>query len=143
MVLIVIFLFYNVYLFKLNRDADFQNVVSRSQQLDADRNSEIVSITRATCSGGAGGAIVINCTIVNSGSVPVQIVRAWLQDQTITTLSVANASLLTQNIVLQPGVTKTPTFSVVLPGASATHSFVLQLVTSRANVATTPVPTST
>jgi flagellin-like protein len=134
MVLVVVFLYFNVYLYTLDRNKDFQDVVSRSQQLDADRTSEKVTISSANYTNGGGGAIVINCTLINSGSVPTQIVRLWLQDTSIPAPNVGNSSLLSGNFVLQPGVTKFQNFSVLLPGASSSDSFALRLVTSRANL---------
>ena len=137
MVLVVLFLYFNVYLFKLDRDKDFQDVVSRSQQLDADRSSEKVTISSASSEYGGGSAIVINCILVNNGSVPTQIVRVWLQDYNITAPNVGTNELWSQNIVLQPGVTKPQKFTVVMPsGALAADSFALRLVTSRANLIT-------
>ena len=68
MVLIVVFFYFNVYLYTLDRNKDFQDVVSRSQQLDADRGSEEATILNAACGDGGGGSIIITFTLINSGS---------------------------------------------------------------------------
>ncbi len=136
MVLVVVFLYFNVYLYTLDRNRDFQDVTSRSQQLDADRNSEKVTVLDASCTNGGGDSIVITCTLVNSGSVPTQIVRLWLQDNSFPAPNVGTVDLRSGNIILQPGVTKSQTFIVVLSGASSADSFALRLVTSRANIVT-------
>lgn len=137
MVLIVVFLYFNVYLFALDRNKDFQDVTSRSQQLDADRISEKVEILEASLTAGGGDSLIITCTLVNSGSVPTQIVRLWLQDNSFPTPIVGTTGLQSGNIVLPPGVTKSQTFGVILPGASSADQFALRLVTSRANIVTT------
>ena len=131
--MVVLFFFYNVYIFMLNRDADFQNVVSRTQQLDADRAAESLKIQFVTTDGGGDYPIIINCTLVNDGSVPIQVMRIWLRDLTIPSIPIANASLVSQNIVLKPGATIPATFTVNAPGALASHSFTMTLITSRAN----------
>lgn len=132
MVLVVMFLFYNVYMFMLNRDTDFQNIVSRSQQLDADRSAEILTIVNPAISGGNGFDLVVTCALVNSGSVPVQVVRLWLKDlSSPSNLPVATLSLLTRNIVLRPGASTTQSFTVAMQGAFASDTFSLTLVSSR------------
>ncbi len=134
MVLVVMFLFYNVYMFMMNRDTDLQNVTSRSQQLDADRNAEILTILNTATSGGSGFPIVVTCTIVNSGSVPVQIVRLWLKDlNSMSNLPAVNISLLNQNVVLQPGASTLRSFQVSMPGAFSSDTFALTLISSRGN----------
>ncbi len=134
MVLVVMFLFYNVYMFMMNRDTDLQNVTSRSQQLDADRNAEILTILNTATSGGSGFPIVVTCTIVNSGSVPVQIVRLWLKDlSSMSNLPAVNISLLNQNVVLQPGASTLRSFQVSMPGAFSSDTFALTLISSRGN----------
>jgi hypothetical protein len=135
MVLVVMFLFYNIYLFKLNRDNDLQNAVSRSQQLDADRAAESLKIQSATKTGGSGFPIVVTCILKDDGSVPIQVVRLWLKDSTTSSITAVNASLLSQNVVLQPGASKIQTFTVTVPGALSSDSFTLTLVTSRGNSA--------
>jgi len=135
MVLIVLYLYYNLYLFTLNRETDFQDVSSRSQQLDADRNSEKITISNVADSQ-AGTSLIISCTLTNSGSVAIQMVRLWLTDFTTTPSSVYNVGLQSSNIVLQPGQQKPETFTVTQFQGAATDSLALELVTSRANIAT-------
>jgi hypothetical protein len=134
MVLVVMFLFYNVYMFILGRDTDLQNVISRSQQLDADRNAETLTILNPAITGGIGFPLVINCTLVNTGSVPIQVVRLWLKDlNPMSNLPVVTVSLMNQNVVLQPGASTLRSFQVNLPGAFASDTFALTLVSSRGN----------
>ncbi len=134
MVLVVMFLFYNVYLFMMNRDTDLQNVISRSQQLDADRNAETLTILNTATSGGSGFPVVVTCTLVNSGSVPVQVVRLWLKDlNSMSNLPAVTISLMNQNVVLQPGASTLRSFQVSMPGAFSSDTFALTLVSSRGN----------
>lgn len=136
LVLVVMFLFYNVYMFSMTRDADYQNIVSRSQQLDADRAAESLRIQLASKTGGGNFPVVVTCTLVNDGSVPIQVVRLWLKDSK-PSISVVSVSLMSQNVVLQPGMSISRTFSVTVPGALGTDSFTLTLVTSRGKSVTT------
>ena len=132
LVLVVLFLFFNVYMFMLSRDTDFQNAASRSQQLDADRNAESITITDAQILPSGPDTIIITCTLINNGSVPVQIVRLWLLDSSMPPPNITNMSV---NIVMQSGIKRTSqSFIVSLPGALPTHLFALRLVTSRGNL---------
>jgi hypothetical protein len=135
LVLVVMFLFYNVYMFSLSRDADYQNIVARSQQLDADRAAESLRIQLASKTGG-GNTIAVTCTLVNDGPVPIQVVRLWLKDSK-PSINVVSVSLMSQNVVLQPGMSIQRTFSVTVPGGFGTDSFTLTLVTSRGKSVTT------
>lgn len=136
MILVVMFLFYNVYMFSLSRDADYQNIVSRSQQLDADRDAEKLTIQTATITGGGAFPFFIKCTLQNSGSVPIQVVRLWFKDLSATPAIVASLSVLSQNVVLQPGSLSNQTFTVTLSGALPTDFFSVTLISSRANPTT-------
>lgn len=136
MVLVVMFLFYNVYMFMHARDADYQNVVGRSQQLDADRAAESLKIQSVSKIGGSGFPIVVTCTLKNDGSVPIQVVRLWLKDSATSSMTAVNVSLLSQNVVLQPGASTLQIFPpVTVPGALSSDAFTLTLVTSRGNSA--------
>ncbi len=136
LVLVVMFLFYNVYMFSQSRDADYQDIVSRSQQLDADRNGEELTIQTATVTGGGAVPFVVRCTLLNSGSVPVQVVRLWFKDLTAAPAIVTSVSLLSQKVVLQPGSISNQTFTVTLSGALPTDFFSVTLISSRANPTT-------
>ncbi len=134
MVLVVMFLFYNVYMSMMSRDTDLQNIISRSQQLDADRNAEILTILNPATTGGGGFPIVVTCTLVNSGSVPIQVVRLWLKDlNSMSNLPAVTISLMNQNVVLQPGASALRSFQVSMSGAFPSDTFALTLVSSRGN----------
>lgn len=136
MVLVILFLYFNVFMFSLNRNTDFQDVVSRSEQLDADRNAEQVTITGIIITqGGQTGQLIVTCTLVNNGSVPVQMARLWVQDKSLPQNNVGNVALLTPPIALQPGSSVHETFPpVTISGSSVSDSFYLWLVTFRGNL---------
>jgi len=141
MVLVVLFLYFNVFMFTLNRDTDFQDVISRSEQLDADRNAEQVTITDVVITQDSqSGQLLITCMLVNNGSVPVQMARLWVQDNDLGQNNVGNVALFTPPILLQLGSRVRETFPpVTINGASASDKFYVWLVTFRGNSFSTTV----
>ncbi len=75
MVLVVMYLYFNVFMFIQSRNVAFQDVTSQSQQLDIDRSMERVRISNVTYPLGR-----IALTIKNIGPLPVQLVRMWVQN---------------------------------------------------------------
>jgi hypothetical protein len=138
MVLIILFFYFNVATFALNRNTDFQDAVSRSQQLDADRNAEHITIFGVSPSGGLNpGQLRFSATLINDGSVSVQFVRVWIQDYQLSgQVVISSFSLRSQQmqIVLEPGSRVIRNIDVTIPGARSYDSFSLWFITSRDNV---------
>ena len=135
MVLIVLYLYFNVYQFTLNRNADLQDVTSRSMQLDADRNTEQVVISSANYSA-ATDQVTVDSEIDNLGPIPAQIVRLWVTD--LTSGTVGNVST---GFVLQSDSSIIGSWTVGLPGTlSGETQFAMRIITGRGNVVS---PTST
>jgi hypothetical protein len=138
MVLVILFFYFNVATFILNRNTDFQDVISRSQQLDADRNSEhVTTLGVSTSSNGVAGQLRLSCTFVNDGSVSVQMVRVWVQDyQSSGQVVVSSFSLRSSQtqIVIEPGSRIIKNVDVTIPDSRSYDSFSLWFVTSRGNI---------
>ena len=135
MVLIILFLYFNVFTFSLNRNTDFQDVISRSEQLDADRNAEQLTISNVVVNQSQTNQIIVRCTLVNTGSVPIQMARLWVQDNSLSQNNVGTVGLLTPIIALEPGsITQVVFPAVTISGALSTHSFYFWLVTFRGNL---------
>jgi hypothetical protein len=126
MVLAVLFLYFNVYMYIQKQDARLQDAVSQSAQLDTDHGIEArylnvfsVAVT------GSGTNRTLNCSIENNTPLPVMIVRVWVKNSS----SLISAPI---SIVLQPGAR--PFFQFSIPRGLVSNQFSLFFVTSRGNV---------
>ena len=134
LVLVIIFLFFNVYTFYNNRNTAYQGTVSQVTQAEADQKTELATLSIAGVTITPGNNMVTaSCTIDDSGSLTVQLVRLWVKD--ISTSAVGNTSFSQQAIVVQPG-TKTfyGPYSVSIPNVSSNDQFTLWFITARGNV---------
>ena len=134
MVLAVLFLFFNVYMFMQKQDIKFQDTIMQSQQMDADRNNEKVSIPSNITQTSSGNVVAVNCVIKNDGSIPAKIVRAWLTDTANRAISHTNIL----RIILSPGEGSNTTLTFLMNEGSG--QFRLDLVTSRGNIVSKAFP---
>jgi hypothetical protein len=130
MVLVVMYLYFNVFMFIQSRNVAFQDTISQSQQLDVDRNTEQVTISNVTCT-----PTSISCNITNTGPLPVQIVRLWVVD---SHASVQNYAQLPVHIILQPGANVPFDKTVTINGASINDRLTIWFVTARGNLVKAP-----
>jgi archaellum component FlaG (FlaF/FlaG flagellin family) len=134
MVLAVLFLFFNVYMFIQKQDIKFQDTIMQSQQMDTDRNNEKVSIPIDPTQTTNANIVTVNCSIKNDGSIPAKIVRAWLTDTTYNTISHTNIL----GIVLSPGEISNRLLAFTMNDHSG--QFRLDIVTSRGNIISKAFP---
>jgi hypothetical protein len=95
MVLVVIYLYTSVFSVIQDQNLNFQDATSQSQQIDADRNAEKITISDVTYSPDQ-----ITFTIKNNGPIPVQIVRLWAQNSTETAKGYALPMVLASGKVI-------------------------------------------
>jgi len=134
MVLAVLFLFFNVYIFMQKQDIKFQDTIMQSQQMDTDRNNEKVSIPINPTQTTNGNIVTVNCSIKNDGSIPAKIFRAWLTDTAYGTTSHTNVL----GIVLSSGEGSNTLLAFTMNDPSG--QFRLDLVTSRGNIVSKAFP---
>lgn len=131
LVLIILFFYFNVYTFMVNRNAAFQDTTSQVAQMTMDQSQEQITISNAT-STLLNGALCVKCTISNNCMLSVQVVRLWM-----------NATSSPESIVLQPGeiLTSAP-FPVSIASAHINDTIILRFVTARGNIFSATVPGS-
>ncbi len=133
LVLVVLFLYFNVYMFIQNQDTNFQDAIGQSQQLDADRSMEKVAIASPIQAPTIiDPQVTITCSITNNSPFPIKIMRLWVTD--LSTNNFNETDSLPLPLVLAPGNTSTESFTVILPNAQG--PFYLEFVTSRGNLVT-------
>ncbi len=140
MVLVVMFLYFNVYMFLQKEDATFQDTVAQSQQLDADRDAEkwVIDAWTTPEAGDPNHQFQFAFQITNSGPIPLEIKRVWAFDSTRSMYAPISVSFLQQPIVLPSGAwvqRLIPKSSFGFPSyVLASDEFMLWLVTSRGNM---------
>ncbi len=127
MVLVVMYLYYNDFIFVQNQNISFQDVTSQSQQLDADRNSEDVSFSASATQ--SGNNYIVAFTVKNTGPIPAQLIRIWGID------SENEYTSQELSIVLQPGAQSSETVIFDLGGSMS--DIVMWVVTARGNLIST------
>ncbi len=137
MVLVVLFLYFNVYILSVNRDTDYQDAVQRANQLDIDKQTESDSISinayyRALP--GGGSSFRVYCDLTNNSPLPFKIVRIWIHGYPYLS-STTPFPILPPN-VWQFGETRDALSSI--PPITGSYSLVshmqVTIITSRGNV---------
>lgn len=127
MVLVVLFLVFNVQLYMANRDAAMQDTIGQSQQLGADINAEELILSDVTVTTN-GNQATVSCQIKNTSPIAIELVNLWVQGASPS--EYGNAFI---SIALSPGETHSLTKTVTLnetPSGSCSFWF----VTARGNV---------
>ncbi|MGA2680944.1 MAG: hypothetical protein ABSF44_03995 [Candidatus Bathyarchaeia archaeon] len=138
LVLVILFLFFNVYTFYNNRNTAYQDTVGQVAQMAADRSTELATLSIVKPAAFPGNNIVyISCSIEDNGPIPSQIVRLWVKD--LTNSAVGNSA---SSIVLQPGSITKYFNSVNIPNVSSSDQFTFWFLTARGNtIAASPSTT--
>jgi len=137
LVLILLFLYFNVYTFMLDRNTAFQDTVGETQQMNLERNTEQVTLSDITFTVLGNNRIDVSCTINNKGSIPSQLVRLWVEDTTIN--KYVNLDIRDPNLhydyVLPAGSRQGFTTTIDMLGVSQTDEITMWFVTGRGNKA--------
>ena len=131
LVLTVLVISTNVFLWALTQNAVYNDVVRQRNQQDVDRLMENIIATNTTYFVPSTGKFNVTTDIVNSGSITAQIVTLWVMDATLQKYNVTD--LQASNLNLNPGNRQTFSKAIRIPGAISTNSFSAWFVTARGN----------
>lgn len=126
MVLVVLFLIFNVQMFMLNRDAALQDTIGQSMQLEADTSVEQLMFISQSATAN-GNQATVSWQMKNTSPIPIELVSLWVQGSS-TAYGTTSVS-----IVLGPGESDTSSRTVTLNDAFS-GSCIFWFVTSRGNV---------
>lgn len=130
MVLVILFLYFNVYTFMQERNNAYQDTVSQVAQMDTDRNAEQLSIFANCTPTVAGSQVNVIYDVENTGPLTVQIVRLWVLASPDNT-----TGNTTMNLALQPSGSNSNITSVSITfSRSSTPTFTIHFVTARGNI---------
>ena len=140
MVLIALFLYFNVFMFILDRNTAFQNTTIQVAQMDVDRMSEQLSVFGLNYAVDSAYHVSVSFIVNNISPLSIEIVRVWIKDLTLNSSQTNYGSNSTGNvlpIVLQPGQRAYVPLNIVnvtINGASSSDSFISWFVTARGRV---------
>ncbi len=129
MVLVVLFLIFNVYMFTQQQNVGLQDTISQTQQLNADRTAEDITISDRLLVPNQDN-LDVYCQVLNSGPIAVNLVSLWANDVNSQTHNSIPVS-----ISLQPGETKN--FNILMNLVDAQPSdaqIAVWFVTARGNL---------
>lgn len=133
LVLLILLLYSNVFIFMLNQNTSFQDVVSEANQMDTDRSSEKLTISDANYTV-VEDRVHVEAQVGNDGPVSVQIVTLWVLDTTTRKYGYNN----TLDINLKTGDTLNLTESngmiVSIEDSNSSDVFSSWFITSRGNL---------
>ncbi|MFQ6081134.1 MAG: hypothetical protein ACE5OW_05670 [Candidatus Bathyarchaeia archaeon] len=133
LVLIVLFLYANVFTFILIQNTSFQEVVSEVNQMDIDRSSEKITVSNVNYTV-VGDEVYVEAQVTNDGPVSVQIITLWVIDTTTQKYGYND----TLNINLKTGdalnFTGSNALRVTIEDSSSSSVFASWFVTDRGNL---------
>jgi FlaG/FlaF family flagellin (archaellin) len=133
MVLILVFLYTQVYMFMQNENARYQSAVGEVNQMDIDRSSEALAVSDLDYAV-VEDELHVTIQVRNIGPALVQIVTLWVIDKTTNSYGCND----TLNLQLKPGdiefFTESNTLKVTLAGSNSSNIFASWFVTSRGNL---------
>jgi hypothetical protein len=134
MVLAVMFLFFNVFMFVQSQNNRVNDAISQSTQLDADRLLEQMSSSATLIPVSVPGTIYVTlqCVFKNNCSLPMEIVRAYWYDGASTTETIGVTRVI-QSGTISNTVFSGTSFATKTVRSVDMYSQVITLVTSRGN----------
>jgi len=132
MVLIVMSLFANVFMWTLYQNTKYNEVLREKNQEEVDRlNENVIANGNYSVS---GGKVTVNANLTNAGSVTVQIVNLWVFDTSKQTYGFNNSLASMSGANLNPGqVFRLTDVKVTVPSAASEDNFNVWFMTARGN----------
>ena len=137
MVLIALFLFFNVFMFVLNQNTAFQDSASQANQLLANRLAEKFTLSTPTYPiNDTTHQVSVSVNVINVSPLSVLIESLWIKDSAAANPNCFNVP---ESIALQPGQSAILTGAVTIQSASSLDmgSCTSWFVTARGNTIST------
>jgi IPT/TIG domain len=99
--LLIVMLVFSSLMIVLNQNTGLEQATIAAKQFDLDRYVELqtISITNPQVAV-LNSVVYISCTITNTGTLPAELVRLWIKDNTTDTVG---NTIMAPSIILQPG----------------------------------------
>jgi len=135
LVIIVLFLYANVFMFVFRQNSSYQEGITEINENEEYRNREKIIFSGVKYIV-VGDQVFVEMQVTNDGSISVQLVNFWVMDKTIQGYGYND----TVNIHLKTGDTMdfsgSNVLSVLIDGSISSNSFTSWFVTERGNILT-------
>jgi hypothetical protein len=99
--LLIVMLVFAGLMIVLNQNTGLEQATVSAKQFDLDRYTELQTISISNPQVAVLNSVVyISCTITNTGTLPAELVRLWIKDNTTDTVG---NTVMSPSIILQPG----------------------------------------
>ena len=142
--LLIVMIVFASMIIVLNQNTGLEQTTVQAKQLDLDRYTEFqtTSITNPEL-GVLNNAVYLSYSVQNNGTLPVQLVRLWVED--VTTKTFANVELnqafanveTNMSVPIQPGSSVYNFISIPFGSASDSDNFIFWFITARGNTLST------
>jgi len=133
LVMIIIVIYFNVFMFLLNMNATYQEAISDVNQRDLESSYEKIVVSNVNYTV-TEDKVLVEGTVKNNGAIPAQLIILWVLDKNVHKYGYNNSICIN----LKPGETyqfsNSDSLIVNIDGASSTHGFSAWFVTSRGNL---------
>jgi len=129
--ILIVMIVFASFMIILNQNTSVQQTEAQANQADLARYQEMTTVSVVNPALATGTNVVfINCFVTDAGTLPTQLIRLWVRDNTT---GIANNLAISPTITLQPGANIHYFNAISLSNVLSNHTISFWFVTTRGN----------